>query len=570
MTVLPDAVPEGVRKALEAYDDFTAGLLARRGITTKEDAEVFLSPSYDEHVGDPMRILNMPKAAERVARAIETKERIGVWSDYDADGIPGGVLFHDFLKKAEANFTNYIPHRHNEGFGLNEKGIDTLHADGVKVLITIDCGIADVDAVAYASSLGMDVIVTDHHLPDVLPDAYAVVDPKQQGETNEYKDFCGAGLAWKLVCATLQHGFEGREKIPEGWEKWLLDMAGLATIADMVPLTGENRVLARYGLLVMRKSRRIGLQKLCKVARVNQRTITEDDVGFMLAPRINAASRMGDPMDAFKLLVTEDEAEADVIAKELERINRSRRAAAAAITKAVHARLAQREGEVPGIIAMGDPEWRPGLLGLVANSIAEEYGRPVFLWGREANMRAKGSCRAGRKGMHVVRIMEAAKGTFKEYGGHAASGGFTVLEDQVFFLEERLNKALATLDAVEDESAQAAADAVVSPREASTRLLASLEKFAPFGMGNPKPVFLLKDVVVREVSWFGKAEEHLRIRVSEEGGVLVEAISFYAKRELGKDVENVSAGGTATILANLERDQFSRRTPVRLRLVAIR
>lgn len=568
MTPFPESIPESVREALAAYDDFTAGLLARRGIQTPHEAEAFLSPSYDEHIGDPMQILNMPRAAERVARAIDNGERIGVWSDYDCDGIPGGVLFHDFLKKANANFTNYIPHRHEEGFGLNEGGIDKLHADGVTLLITIDCGIADVDAVAYASSLGIDVIITDHHLLGVLPDAYAIVDPKQEGETNAYRDFCGAGLAWKLACAVLAHGFTGREHIPIGWEKWLLDMAGMATIADMVPLTGENRVIARYGLLVIRKSRRLGLQKLCKVARVDQRKITEDDIGFMLAPRINAASRMGNPTDAFRLLTTEDEVEAETLAKELERINRSRRAAAAAITKAVHARLAERT-DIPAVIAMGDPEWRPGLLGIVANSLAEEYERPVFLWGREANMRAKGSCRAGKKGMHVVRIMEAAKDVFKEFGGHAASGGFTVHDDQVFFLEEKLNEALATLGDMAEEEALFDADAEVHPQEASLRLLMSLEKFAPFGMGNPKPVFLLREVLIHEVSWFGKAEEHLKVRIVHDRGI-VEAVAFFAKRDFGNEAERLSAGSTANILANVERDQFSRRNPVRLRLVAIR
>ena len=577
MTVLTERIDEAVRDALRAYDDFTAGLLARRGITTPEAAEAFLSPSYDAHVVDPMTILNMPRAAARIAEAISSKERIAVWSDYDCDGIPGGVVLHDFLKKAGANFTNYIPHRHEEGFGLNEGGIDTLHADGVTLMVTVDCGIADVEQVAYAQSLGIDVIVTDHHLPgEILPPAFAVVDPKQPGETASFRDYCGGGLAWKVSCAVLAHGFEGRDQIPVGWEKWLLDMAGLATIADMVPLHGENRVLAKYGLLVMRKSPRLGLKALCKVARVNQRTLTEDDVGFMIAPRVNAASRMGNPRDAFALFTATDEVEAERLAKELERINRSRRAAAAAITRAVHERLAARktEGEIPAVIAMGDPEWRPGLLGLVANSLAEEYERPVFLWGREGTMSAKGSCRAGRKGVNLVAIMEEAKEVFVEAGGHAASGGFTVKEDQIFFLEERLNEAFAKLVSGAHESEELLADAELTPKETNARLLLSLEKFAPFGMGNPKPVFMLRDVLVHEVSWFGKAEEHLKIKVAhDEFGfttAVIEGVSFYAKRELGKSCEKLASGGRATILANVERDQFSRRGAVRLRLVAIR
>ena len=242
---------------------------------SSEDARRFLSPSYDEHLHDPMGIKNMPRAVERIVRALTQGERITVWSDYDCDGIPGGVILHDFFKKAGANFTNYIPHRHLEGYGVNVAGIEELARQGTNLIITVDSGITDVASVARAQELGMDVIVTDHHLPGAeLPPAYAVVDPKQEGETYPFRELCGAGLAWKTVCALLTQTFPGRENVPEGWEKWLLDMAGLATIADMVPLTGENRVIASYGLLVMKKSPRLGLQKLCKVARVDQRRIT--------------------------------------------------------------------------------------------------------------------------------------------------------------------------------------------------------------------------------------------------------------------------------------------------------
>lgn len=574
MVALREPVPEDVRAALSAYDDFTAGLLARRGIRSAEAAEAFLSPSYEEHLHDPLLLKDMPKAAERLARAIAAGERIAVWSDYDCDGIPGGVILHDFLKKAGADFTNYIPHRDLEGYGVNAAGLEKLAKEGVRLVVTVDSGIVDTAAVAHANALGMEVIVTDHHLPGEagLPSAYAVVNPKQDGETYPFRELCGAGLAWKLASATLATGrAEGAAwaaAIPQGWEKWLLDMAALATIADMVPLTGENRVIARYGLLVLRKSPRIGLQKLLRAARVNQRFITEDDVGFSIAPRVNAASRMGNPWDAFALFTTNDEAEADALAKGLEKANRARRSSAAAITRAVHERLGERAaaGALPPVIALGDPAWRPALLGLVANTVSEEYGRPAFLWGREGSGALKGSCRAGSAEVSVVSLMQAApEGTFLQFGGHRASGGFTVLDDAIFDLEARLSAALAAAPAAETVD-DPGADAEILPEDATPALLSRLERFMPFGMGNEKPVFVFRNMELSAVSRFGKAEEHLKLSVSRDGRTL-EAVSFYAKRSLGS--RELAPGARLTVAGTLERDQFAKGAPVRLRLVHI-
>lgn len=579
MVALHDPIDAALREELAEYDDLIASLLARRGVTTRAEAAAFLSPSYDEHIGDPMKLLNMPKAAKRVADAIAKGERITVWSDYDCDGIPGGVVLHDFLKKAGASFDNYIPHRHLEGYGVSVLGVEKLAEAGTTLMITVDCGITDVAAVARANELGIDVILTDHHLPQNeseggLPPAFAIINPKQEGETYPYRDFCGGGLAWKLACAVLA---EGRARqaawtsdIQEGWEKWLLDMAGLSTIADMVPLTGENRVIASYGLLVMRKSPRLGLQRLLKAARVNQRFITEDDVGFMIAPRVNAASRMGNPRDAFDLFTTEDESTADALAKELERINRSRRAVAGAITKAAHDKLAKRklEGELPPVIALGDPDWRPGLLGLVANALAEEYERPVFLWGREGGVSLKGSCRAGRPGVSVVDIMQGASDAFAGFGGHKASGGFTVKDEEIFSLEEKLCAALSKLPEGED-ALDARADGSLSLSEVTHALLGRLGKLAPFGMGNEKPVFAFHDVSLTRISWFGKSEEHIKLTLSEDGFDTVDAIAFYAKRELGPKTKELEAGKRVSVLASVERDQFTKGQPVRLRLVAV-
>jgi len=568
MFTLHEPIDESVRAALAEHDDLTAALLARRGVQGAKDAATFLSPSYDEHLADPLRITDMEKAAKRLAQAILAKERIAVWSDYDCDGIPAGVVLHDFLRKVGADFENYIPHRHLEGYGVNRTGIEALAARGAKLVVTADVGITDVDAVLRANELGMEVIVTDHHLPaEMLPPAYAVVNPNARAdELSPFRGFCGAGVAWKLVCATLAVSPELRTRVPFGWEKWLLDMAGFATIADMVPLSGENRVIASYGLRVLRKSPRIGLQKLCAVARVNQRTLTEDDVGFMLAPRLNAASRMGDPRDAFRLLTTDDEGEADMLAKKLEKANRERRSSAGAITREVHGRLKDRS-ELPAVIAMGNPEWRPALLGLVANGIAETYERPVFLWGREANLSLKGSCRSDGR-VHVTELMTAARETFVEFGGHAFSGGFTVRDDTVFSLEARLVEAHLSLPARENADARMQADAALSLTEVTDVLLARIEKLAPFGEGNPKPIFLIRDADITKVAWFGKGEEHLKVALLRDGSPL-EAVSFYAKRELGNSVADLAAGACITLLANIERDQFSRGQPVRLRILAL-
>ncbi|MBI4122055.1 MAG: single-stranded-DNA-specific exonuclease RecJ [Parcubacteria group bacterium] len=577
MFPLHEPLTDALRRELAEYDDLTAALLARRGVLTRESALAFLNPSYDAHLHDPFLMTDMPRAAKRLAAAILSGERIAVWSDYDCDGIPGAVLMHDFLKKAGANFENYIPHRHAEGYGMNVAGIDTLAKGGAKLIITVDSGITDSEPVARANELGIDVIITDHHLPAQtgLPPAYAVLNPNARAdETYPFKGLCGSAVAWKLVCAVLVVAPELREKIPEGWEKWLLDMLGLATIADMVPLIGENRVLAAYGLVVLRKSPRLGLQKLCRGMRVDQRAITEDDVGFMIAPRVNAASRMGDAREAFRLFTTTDESEAETLAKKLEKANRHRKAEAGAITRAARSRLRERS-EIRTVIALGDPEWRPSLLGLVAGTIADEYERPVFLWGREGNGSLKGSARSGGA-THIVELMSAAEDSFEQFGGHAKAGGFTARDTEIFFLEDRLVSALRSLgeggagEILEDDLSQHA-DAMVTPEEIHIAFLKKVERLSPFGQQNPKPLFLLRNICVREISRFGKGGEHLKLKIDvREGEARVDAVAFFAKGALARTVSNLSQGSRAHLLAHIERDTFSRENPVRLRLLDIR
>ncbi len=571
MFPLHDSLDKNLREELSAYDDLTSALLARRGILKKEEAEKFLNPSYDLHLHDPFLMTDMRKAAERFADAILKGERIAVWSDYDCDGVPGAVILHDFLKKVDANFEIYIPHRHDEGYGMNVEGIEKLASNKVKLIVTVDSGITDHEPVSRAKELGIDVIITDHHLPkETLPDAYAIVNPNARAdEKYPFHELCGSGVAWKLVCAVLFISPTLREKAPLGWEKWLLDMVGLATIADMVSLTGENRVLATYGLKVLRKSPRIGFQKLCKVMRVNQRQITEDDVGFMIAPRVNAASRMGDAFDAFKMFITNDEGEAELLASKLEKINKQRKVEAGVITRAVHTKLKEKS-EIRNVIALGDPEWRPALLGLVAGTIADEYERPVFLWGREGNNTFKGSVRSGS--VHALELMQAAEKTFVEFGGHSAAGGFTVRDDAIFFLEDKLVEAYERLPKKEEvDDISNYADAVITPEEANESFLKKIEKLSPFGMQNAKPVFLLREIVVREISRFGKGKEHLKLKISSrDKNNKIDAVTFFVKGNIARTIETIQPNGVATILAHLERDTFSYGNPVRLRLLDIK
>ena len=566
-------IDDTVREQLRAYDDLTALLLAGRGIEDAVEAEAFLNPSYADQIHDPLRMKNMTTAAMRFARAITAGERIAVWSDYDCDGIPGGVILHDFLKKAGAQFENYIPHRHLEGYGVNEEGIGQLHARGTKLIVTVDSGITDVDAVAKARALGMDVVVTDHHLPgETLPDAIVVNPNAHDDETYPFRALCGTGVAWKLINATLAVSPEVRARIPEGFEKWLLDMVALATIADMVPLTNENRVLAKYGLLVLRKSRRIGLARLCRAMRVDQGRMSEDDIGFMLAPRVNAASRMGDAREAFELFTTEDETRADALAKNLERLNRQRKALAGATTRAAHALLLER-GTPREVIVLGDPSWRPSLLGLVANTLAETYDRPVFLWGHEGNGLVKGSCRSGGNRTNVVELMRAASDIFDEYGGHAVSGGFTVKAKRLSELEDVLIAARASLPVSESAelSATRIADAELAPSAITDALLATLARLAPFGEKNEKPIFLFKNIRIKNLSCFGASGEHIKLHIEDDRTMrTLEGVAFFARRALRSLDTRAAFPARAHVLAHIERDTFSRVPRARLRLVDVR
>jgi len=542
-------------------DDFLlAQLLKNREI---ENIEEFLDPSFNDGFHDPFLMRDMDKAVERILKAIDNNEKILIYSDYDADGIPAGVMMKDFFDLiGYQNASNYIPHRHDEGFGLNREAIDTFAESGVNLLITLDCGIADYDEIAYANERGIDVIVTDHHeLAGILPPAIAVVDPKREDCDYPFDGLCGSGVGWKVIQGLMQSRDFG---IKPGQEKWLLDMVGLATLSDMVPLIDENRILGKFGLMVLRKSPRPGIQKLVKRLNMDQRFITEDDIGFMIAPRINAASRMGDPADAFYLLSTKDEAEGDGFAKKLEEINNERKGVVASIVKEVKKKLKARS-EMPEVIVMGNPDWRPSLVGLVANSVSEEYKCPVFLWGREGKNLIKGSCRSDGV-TDLVHLMKSLPDIFSQFGGHKMAGGFSVFEHAVHHMEERLCEIFRTLEHNEI-SEEIILDNKLTLADITINNYKIIERMSPFGIDNRKPLFIFQNVEIVGMKLFGKQKNHLSLTLKDATQKRIEAIAFFAGPDSFK-VE-IRPGIIVDIVAHIEKAIFRGRIELRLRLVDV-
>jgi single-stranded-DNA-specific exonuclease len=555
-------IPEDVKSELSHLPSIVSKLLFYRGIKDKEGAELFLNPEYKTH--DPFLMKDMEKTTKRIVRAVKDNEKIFIFSDYDADGIPGAVVLSDFFKKINfQNFDVYIPNRDAEGFGMNNEAISQMVSKGAKLVITIDCGSGDFEEVDLANSLGCDVVITDHHVVgDVLPKAHAILNPKQKNCLYPEKMLCGAGVAFKLVEGLIKTGIWD---INEGWEKWLLDMVGIATLSDMVPLLGENRIFAKYGLAVLKKTRRPGLNALLNLCRIKKYSLNEEDITFSITPRINAASRMGEPMDAFLLLSTENETDAIKIASKLDSLNKKRKVIVAGMLKEMRGIIKERNLDKENVIAFGNPNWKPSLLGLVAGNIADEFGKPVFIWGRDGNGTYKGSCR-GKGNVGVLQIMNLTKGFFSEFGGHDMAGGFSIPEENIYTFSEKLSEAFSNLDLINEEQIREA-DLSLFVEEVNGLMFETIKKLAPFGLGNPKPVFVVKGGKTEAVKAFGKEKNHLELVFSKSENKKLSAIAFFKKIDSWGEVLEV--GQSIDLLATLEESAFKNIPELRLRIVDI-
>jgi len=555
-----DMIPHEVEQELASYDPLVQRLLFNRGVVTREDAEDFLNPDFERR-HNPFLMPDMERAVVRLFEARESGEKIVVYTDYDCDGIPGAVIMHDFLHVIGCtNFEIYIPHRHDEGYGLHKQAIDEFAKQGVGLLITVDLGITAKEEVAYAEVLGIDVIVTDHHEPpEELPKAFAILNPK----VGEYPDrmLCGSGVAFKFIEAFLEK-YREYYKVPVGWEKWLLDMVGIATLADMVPLVNENRLFAYYGMMVLKKNKRPGVQALLSSLAIHPQYLGEEDITFSIAPRINAASRMAEPKRAFELLSSKDPVVIGDRVALLTGLNDKRKTLVAGYIKKAKAMLKQRQSE--SIIVIGDITWQAGVLGLVAGKLAEEYKKPVFVWGGEEGDILRGSCRSDGSVDLVALMNTLPEDSLAGFGGHTLAGGFSLTKKQVHAFPEKVLAVYESIKVEIEEVSSIPIDAHLSLGDISKKTVSLINGLAPFGVGNPKPVFLFDNVTITAVKLFGKQKNHLEIMLSD-GKVFKKAIAFFKTDE----DYHVEVGQQRSIMGCIEESFFAGRYELRLRVLDI-
>jgi single-stranded-DNA-specific exonuclease len=504
------------------FPPLIARLLLNRGLSAPEDILAFLEPTL-ERLASPFDLPDLEVAAARLARAVRQREPLVVYGDYDADGLTAATLLTQFFQELGLPCSTYIPDRLTEGYGLNRPALEKLAAQA-RLLVTVDCGVSDAAEVAWARDHGLEVIVTDHHeLPPELPPALAVVNPKRAGEAYPFEMLAGVGVALLLalgVRARLRE--EGWFKNhPEPNLKNYLDLVALGTAADVVPVLGENRILVRQGLKVLEETRRPGLLALKEVAGLNGRTATFRDLCFRLAPRLNAAGRLGQALGALHLLLATDLDQARNQARLLNELNRRRQSLEGEVLKQAHKLVKQQKLDQRPVMVLGREGWHPGVLGIVAARLAEEFHCPVALVSLKEGL-GKGSARS-IEGYHLFEGLKACGQHLIKFGGHEAAAGFSVAEENLAALQDAFEEAFLTQLGEARLKPTLKVDAAVGLGDLDQGFYQHLQRLRPFGPGNPEPVFVCDAVECLSSRVVG--ERHLRVQLSQ-GGVVMEAIAF--------------------------------------------
>jgi single-stranded-DNA-specific exonuclease len=535
-------------------------LLRKRGLNDDVAIQTYLNPDYTKGLADPYLMTGMGAAIDRIVQAVENKEKVAIYGDYDIDGIVSTALMLEVLQMHGLDPVAYIPDRYQEGYGLNTTALQELIDQKVTLVISVDCGITAAAEADWAVKHNLDLVITDHHdVPEELPAAaVAVVNPKQPGDAYPFKDLAGVGVAFAVTRALQQ-----RTGIPAaGREKWLLDLVALGTVCDVMPLAGENRVLAKFGLLVLQKTRRVGLVALAQSAGVDLDQVRAYHLGYVFGPRLNAAGRLEHANYSLELVTTTDPVEAQQMAFLLEELNHQRQLEQARILIEADA-LAARYAADP-ILVLADPGWSHGVAGIVASKLAESWQKPTLIL-QIMGETAKGSGRSSG-GYSLIEGLRSTEELFMKLGGHDFAAGFTLATEHIDALRAALINQYQTIAA--DLPARLAREADITvddPSELNWELYGYLDKLEPFGNGNAQPVFGLQKVKVVDVDAIGKDRQHLKLRLASEGGRLFDAIGF----GLAEKHANLKSGQVVNVLCYLQKNQFNGRTTLQLVLLGI-
>jgi single-stranded-DNA-specific exonuclease len=532
-----------------------ARLLAIRGISSFEDAKQFFRPTLNE-LHDPFLMKDMDRASERLSLAIRSNEKLLVYGDYDVDGTTATAIMYSFLKEFGVEVDYYIPHRFKEGYGINPEGIQYAHEIGAHVIVSVDCGITAVEEALEIKSLGMDLIICDHHtVGEHLPDAFAVLDPKREDCEYPFDGLSGAGVGFKLVQATL-----ARLGLPAQVAYKYLDLLAISIASDIVPIIDENRILMWAGLERLRTDPRVGIQALMNLIRLPQAELDTKKIVFSIGPRINAAGRMGDASAAVRLLIANDELEAKLMARELEGINAKRRDTdTTTMNEAVQQIEEQLNMDRISALVLFDANWHLGVIGIVASRLVDQYHRPAIMLS-EVDGKIKGSARSIR-GFNIYEAIRECEDLLEQFGGHEYAAGLTLKDGALKEFRKRMNsKAIEELSGNSFE-AELLVDAEIQLADIDGKFWKLLHQFQPFGPANTKPIFVsngLKVVGVPSIVGNG----HLKLRVRQEDSPVFDAIGFNMHEFMPK----VRDGKLFNIAYELEENTWNGNTALQLHL----
>jgi len=517
--ISPHITPQA-SEALTAFPPILQQILFNRGLGTDAEARAFLraQPNFNP---DPFQFTGMQTAVDRIQYALAHNEPIAIYGDYDVDGVTATALMVEALQKLGADVRGYIPNRFDEGYGLNTDALDSLKADGVKLVITVDCGIRSLKEALHSQTIGLDLIVSDHHHPDGLnlPPALAVINPKQHGDIYPDKDLAGVGIAYKIIEALVSvQQSEINLKLED-----LLDLVALGTVADLAPLVGENRVLVRKGLRQIRETKRQGLFSLAGVAEMKIEKVTAGNIGFMLGPRLNASGRLESALASFELLTTTDFMKAGQLAQQLDVQNKQRQSITKSMQKQAE-EIAMSEDPEAFLLFAAHEDFNPGVVGLAASRLTEVYYRPAVVAAQNAE-ETRGSCRSIPE-FHITDALDQCKDLLVRHGGHAAAAGFTVKNENLPELVARLKSIAKDQLSGKDLRQTLSADMEVSLADLNFEVLKHLEYIEPTGYGNPDAVFVSRNVKVKSSRTVGADARHLKLSLEDERGAAFDSIGF--------------------------------------------